>query len=601
MNDNSPRSMQRVWGRLLNKRMIPRYLFSLACLATLTGLFYAEENWRGKRAWEKCRHELEAKGAVLDWNAYIPPPVPDEQNIFKAPKMTEWFTKRSLATAFSIGSTNAGKAPMPFSLSPGWNTRKNSALLAVVDVRLPGRTLPPEKADAVWHYEDPASREQVAKLLDDLTGPRLDSAQGGVIFARQWDTNKPLHLALLADTQPTVAGLNAFLTSAPESRNQGTAPDHSYFQVLPRGSNVFQVALLHDSFVAADYLAASEPAVPNLDLVRQAVERRYARMDGDYQRPFERPVADWVRLRTVAILSAQRSMCYQLLGQPEAAWRELALVRNTCRMLEARPESDCSMLVGAMIDVAINGLYTQIVHGGLRLHAWREPELVAMQKQLIDINLLPIVRMSFNAERAASCRTLEITPPAELAKLFAFGNEQRDLWSRLKDPKFLLLRFAPRGWLYQNMCAGAIQVRHFVGSLDVTNNQILPHVADSTRKETQTALSHFAPYTFLFASALPNFLKASQTMARNQTLVNEAFVACGLERYRLAHGQYPETLDALLPQFAEKLPHDIIGGQPLKYHRTADGRFVLYSVGWNGKDDGGVVGKAVEEGDWVWE
>src|SRR5512136_937024 len=72
-------------------QVMRRWLFVLACLATLTGLFYAVENWRGKRAWEKCRRDLEAKGEVLDWNAYIPARVPDEQNIFKAPKMAEWF------------------------------------------------------------------------------------------------------------------------------------------------------------------------------------------------------------------------------------------------------------------------------------------------------------------------------------------------------------------------------------------------------------------------------------------------------------------------------------------------------------------------------
>ena len=35
-----------------------------------------------------------------------------------------------------------------------------------------------------------------------------------------------------------------------------------------------------------------------------------------------------------------------------------------------------------------------------------------------------------------------------------------------------------------------------------------------------------------------------------------------------------------------------------------EGRFVLYSVGWNEKDDGGVPGKTrfdESEGDWVWE
>ena len=70
---------------LFSCRIMSRWLFALACLATLTGLFYAVENWRGKRAWEQCRRELEAKGAVLDWNAYIPAPVPDEQNFAMTP------------------------------------------------------------------------------------------------------------------------------------------------------------------------------------------------------------------------------------------------------------------------------------------------------------------------------------------------------------------------------------------------------------------------------------------------------------------------------------------------------------------------------------
>ena len=98
-------------------------------------------------------------------------------------------------------------------------------------------------------------------------------------------------------------------------------------------------------YSAADYLAASEPAVPDLDLLRKAVERPYARMDGDYQRPFEHPIPDFVRLRTVAQILAQRAKCYLLLGQPEAAWHELALVRDMCRMLEAKPASNCPTLV----------------------------------------------------------------------------------------------------------------------------------------------------------------------------------------------------------------------------------------------------------------
>ena len=87
-----------------------------------------------------------------------------------------------------------------------------------------------------------------------------------------------------------------------------------------------------------------------------------------------------------------------------------------------------------------------------------------------------------------------------------------------------------------------------------------------------------------------------------------ARVGCALERCRLALGEYPETLGALSPRFIGTIPDDIIGGQPLHYHRADNGRFVLYSVGWNEKDDGGEFVKEVIDGeldlgngDWVWQ
>jgi hypothetical protein len=104
----------------------------------------------------------------------------------------------------------------------------------------------------------------------------------------------------------------------------------------------------------------------------------------------------------------------------------------------------------------------------------------------------------------------------------------------------------------------------------------------------------------------PAMSKAAEKFAMIQSSIDLARVACALERYRLAHGEYPETLDILAPQFIAKLPHDIINGQPLHYRRTADGQFVLYSVAWDEKDDGGITVLTKsgsvdrEKGDWVW-
>jgi hypothetical protein len=106
---------------------------------------------------------------------------------------------------------------------------------------------------------------------------------------------------------------------------------------------------------------------------------------------------------------------------------------------------------------------------------------------------------------------------------------------------------------------------------------------------------------------LPTSGFAAQKVAMINNTIDLANVACALERYHLAHEEYPETLAALSPQFMETIPPDVVDGQPLHYHRTSNGRFILYSVGWNGQDDGGVVGLNAygrldfNTGDWVWQ
>ena len=163
----------------------------------------------------------------------------------------------------------------------------------------------------------------------------------------------------------------------------------------------------------------------------------------------------------------------------------------------------------------------------------------------------------------------------------------------------MLFMVMPQGWIHQNMAAVTFTDQKWINALDYTNNVVHPRQIDSLFSELQSAFTHFSPYTFIAATSIPNFQKATQVLARNQSLADQALLACALERYHLANGHYPETLEALTPRFLEKLPHDIITGQPLRYRRT-EGQFVLYSVGWNESDDGGKAGKTNEDGDWVW-
>jgi len=165
-------------------------------------------------------------------------------------------------------------------------------------------------------------------------------------------------------------------------------------------------------------------------------------------------------------------------------------------------------------------------------------------------------------------------------------------------------RSIPRGWAYQNVVNGNKLYTNTVLCLDPARQLVFPDKANASHKQSDAVFSHWSPYTFLASMMVPNFVRAAQTTAKNQTMINQARIACALERYHLAHGEYPETLDALIPQFIDAIPHDLVGGQPPHYRRNADGTFLLYSIGWSQQDRGGHASKSTqwdkEDGDWVW-
>jgi len=143
--------------------------------------------------------------------------------------------------------------------------------------------------------------------------------------------------------------------------------------------------------------------------------------------------------------------------------------------------------------------------------------------------------------------------------------------------------------------------------VDVEHRIVSPATVRKNKEAANRELNHGWPYNVLARMVFPAFESAAIRYARGQSSVDLARIAIALERYRLANGDYPASLDALAPRFIDKVPHDLINGQPLHYRRTGEGQFVLYSVGWNDRDDGGVVGLSksgqvtdYKQGDLVW-
>jgi hypothetical protein len=119
------------------------------------------------------------------------------------------------------------------------------------------------------------------------------------------------------------------------------------------------------------------------------------------------------------------------------------------------------------------------------------------------------------------------------------------------------------------------------------------------------------PYAIISQNA-GSQLAAIRKAANAEVARNVVITAIALKRYELRHHQFPATLDELTPDLLKVVPIDCMDGQPLRYRLKADGTFLLYSVGENGKDDGG--DPSLEKGvtgsnfnwqnpkalDWVW-
>lgn len=88
----------------------------------------------------------------------------------------------------------------------------------------------------------------------------------------------------------------------------------------------------------------------------------------------------------------------------------------------------------------------------------------------------------------------------------------------------------------------------------------------------------------------PAFSKVGTADARGHALLRSAMVAAACERYRQANkGVWPESLETLgKAKLLDEIPRDPFDNQPLRYRRTNDGA-VIYSVGVDLKDDGGVI------------
>lgn len=534
MNTSSP-DRPSLWQRTTTRRFLKwlfswhaarRILLTIAVIVTLIAAYYAEEDSRGKRVWEQYRQQVEARGEQLDWKAFIPKPVPDDQNFAATPFIKSWFVRSNDAFVFN----------------PSHYWDKDNY----------GRAM-----DAVSSSQD--KKDGGNRHFTDLVAWRMtfDEIRADKLGRNQKIETSQLDRESRAEAAPTI------------------------LEVLKTNAAVF-----------AELRAASQ--------------RPYSRypINYDVPDPAEILLPHVNNMRGIC-RRLQLKACAELaVGQSEKALEDVELSFSMADSLKGE-----SFLISYLVRVACLHITTQAIWEGLAEHAWSEAQLRELEARLQSYNFVADLKPTFDAERSWGLGIIDyIKHTGKLAELSDVADRDGLALDRI-------VRMVPSGWYDQEKVSYGrlFQVEFEVesaGTFDTTSKRVSPSRMAADSAELDRAL-HGGAFTTVFVHhrimarmLLPALGAVIRKGAAAQVLNDQAILACALERYRLPNERFPDALDALVPQFISQLPHDVITGEPYKYRRTDDGRFVLYSVGWNERDDGGTPGKTLfddKEGDWVWQ
>jgi hypothetical protein len=510
-------------------RWLRRLAFVLLVLITLVALVHAVENFRGKRAWSRYQKDAEARGVKLDFAAYIPAPIPDDENGANTPFIQSWFPKPN-GEPDPLWPTNYGAA---------------SQLLTV-------------------HRRTKGPGSQDDRFFTDMAAWRLAFANS---------------------------------TNALPKREKKVETHSHDVERDPKEQAKAALAVLME-------LQGYDAALGEL---RAMSSRRKVRYPINYntEEPFSILLPHLAKMKSVENVLNLRACAELAAGQTNAAFEDVKLMLWVCDSFEEE-----LFLISQLVRIAAQQIVTQPVWEGLARHQWTEPQLKELQERFLRADFISALDRTLAEERAGSIAAVEwVLTKRNPAEAFAmFGSDQLPA----NTPQGSLMGWLiPSGWFhYEKASLGIFMDEMTTGAWDLPNRQIHARVVDENNRRLTDKFKRGPVHSiwnhYMFARLLmPALEKTTVKFARAQCTAHQAALACALERFYLAEKKYPESLEALVPKFIAKIPHEVVSTNAMRYTKTANG-FTLWSAGWDGKDDNGALlrstkGEGPEQGDWVWQ
>jgi len=278
----------------------------------------------------------------------------------------------------------------------------------------------------------------------------------------------------------------------------------------------------------------------------------------------------------------------------DAAWTNLIASTQLAAAYAPEPSEISYLVRCACVEVSYN-----IAWQALQYRGWNDHQLAELQSKWNSLEVFKGLAetAAFSRASAADLCQREREQPARtglspnvvvrsprtaLPALMEFWREIRYRHhGTYEDEKALLEHYRDR----------EVQLQRAVRASTWSEMQQLPGVTNAVpfkskySSRMQVQLNMMQMSRGFLGGRLGLFGRAAESETRRRLIIT----ALALERYRLRHAAYPHRLADLTPEFLKDPPMDFMDGKPLRYLPTDDGHFVLYSVGLDCSDNGGVM------------
>lgn len=344
---------------------------------------------------------------------------------------------------------------------------------------------------------------------------------------------------------------------------------------------------------AAGGLALLEPLRPISEKIIELLRRPSARFPILYEEGFGANFHHLVFIFRLSDLFTVRARLELAFGNTHEASADIVNALNLARTLDNEP-----MLISQISNSAVRSRAYNVIETGIAHHLWTGAELQSFEQTLSKISPIKNLVVALRGERAGCNTTIEAAlrsgnPSGLFRALPSDSDDSAPTESQRKLMQLITRVYLTRDQaLYNNLIQSCIDEIDSANKTGISR-EVLSQLGDKARS---------APGKFLYPLTKMCFDPLAQAVTRSlqgEENLRLLTVACALERYRIANHAYPETLDQLVPQYLKEVPTGVLAGQSLKY-RESNGRFLLWTAGWDGVDENGKSSRGKPEiGDWV--